>query len=309
METRAIQNGHKFSSDVMPLPNPHLVQMETDILYHIAIATNTHDLPSLFGDVKFVCIGGQPSRMSRFAAMVSRELGDPLPEGQTPQNYAAGTDRYAIYKTGPVLAVSHGIGFASLSVILHEIFKLLYHSRCKDVKIIRVGTSGGLGIKPGTVVITKECVNGMLNNYYEMPVLGKLVRRQAVPDVDFVNDLKRFADKMCCSFPTVTGKTLSVEDFYEGQGRLDGAICDYTQDEKTAFLKRLSGIGVVNIEMESLLLTALCHKAGISCATVCVTLVDRLEEDQLTNSRETMVEWQSRPLTLVTGYIKHKLGL
>lgn len=53
--------------------------------------------------------------------------------------------------------------------------------------------------------------------------------------------------------------------FIEGQGRLDGAICDYTQDDKMAFLERLSGFGVVNIEMESLLLTALCNKAGISC--------------------------------------------
>lgn len=44
--------------------------------------------------------------MARFAAMVSRELGEPLPDGHTPRNYAAGTDRYAIYKTGPVLAVS-----------------------------------------------------------------------------------------------------------------------------------------------------------------------------------------------------------
>ena len=27
-------------------------------------------------------------------------------------------------------------------------------------------------------------------------------------------------------FTTVTGKTMCCDDFYEGQGRLDGAICE-----------------------------------------------------------------------------------
>lgn len=38
--------------------------------------------------------------------------------------------------------------------------------------------------------------------------------------------------------------------FYEGQGRLDGAFCDYTEADKMEYLKRLHNFGVVNIEME-----------------------------------------------------------
>ena len=44
---------------------------------------------------------------------------------------------------------------------------------------------------------------------------------------------------------------------------------------------RLKDAGVTNIEMESVAFTALTHKAGFKSAVVCVTLLDRLNEDQV----------------------------
>ena len=41
--------------------------------------------------------------------------------------------------------IKHGIGAPSLMVILHELLKLLYYADAKDVRFIRIGTSGGLG--------------------------------------------------------------------------------------------------------------------------------------------------------------------
>ena len=66
-----------------------------------------------------------------------------------------------------------------------------------------------------------------------------------------------------------------------GQGRLDGAFCDYTEDDKMAFLQTIQKAGVVNIEMESLCFAALTKYAGIKSAVVCVTLLDRLNGDQV----------------------------
>lgn len=43
--------------------------------------------------------------------------------------------------------------------MLHEVIKLLYHAKCKDVVLIRSGTCGGIGVEPGTVVITRNSVN------------------------------------------------------------------------------------------------------------------------------------------------------
>ena len=65
------------------------------------------------------------------------------------------------------------------------------------------------------------------------------------------------------------------------QGRLDGAICEYTEADKMAFLRHVSQQGVVSMEMEALVFAAMTHLAGIRSAVVCVTLLDRLQGDQV----------------------------
>ena len=44
---------------------------------------------------------------------------------------------------------------------------------------------------------------------------------------------------------------MAADCFYEGQGRLDGALCQYSLEDKMRFLNRLHAEGVRNIEMES----------------------------------------------------------
>lgn len=45
------------------------------------------------------------------------------------------------------------MGIPSLSIMIVEAFKLMNHAKAKDVKFIRLGTSGGIGVEPGTVVV------------------------------------------------------------------------------------------------------------------------------------------------------------
>ena len=47
--------------------NPHIQEMSEDVLYHLALGSGSHDLEKMFGDVKFVCMGGTPQRMKSFA--------------------------------------------------------------------------------------------------------------------------------------------------------------------------------------------------------------------------------------------------
>ena len=82
-------------------------------------------------------------------------------------------------------------------------------------------------------------------------------------------------------FMTVLGKTISTDDFYEGQGRLDGAICEYVEEDKMNYLRDVASHGVKNMEMEALVFGALTHMAGVRSAVVCVTLLDRLKGDQV----------------------------
>jgi uridine phosphorylase len=89
------------------------------------------------------------------------------------------------------------------------------------------------------------------------------------------------AGTMDDAYTTHLGKTMCTDDFYEGQGRLDGAFCDYTEKEKMSYIQHLSRSGVTNIEMESLAFAALTHHAGIRAAVVCVSLLDRMVGDQV----------------------------
>jgi uridine phosphorylase len=63
-------------------------------------------------------------------------------------------------------------------------------------------------------------------------------------------ELKALADPTIDPYDTVSGKTMCTYDFYEGQGRLDGAFCEFNEQDKQEYLEKLQEAGVVNIEME-----------------------------------------------------------
>uniref|UniRef100_A0A672KIB8 Uridine phosphorylase 1 n=1 Tax=Sinocyclocheilus grahami TaxID=75366 RepID=A0A672KIB8_SINGR len=188
--------------------NPHLDSMKDDILYHFNLGTSTHDLPAMFGDVKFVCVGGSPWRMKSFTEYIAKELGLLEPNAEFP-NICEGTDRYAMYKVGPVLSVSHGMGIPS------TLIKLLYHAHCTDVTVVRIGTSGGIGLKPGIVVVTKQSVDSVFQPRLEQVILGKPVVRSTELDAELAEELLQ-SGKDLAEFETVIGNTMCTLDFYEG---------------------------------------------------------------------------------------------
>ncbi|XP_029330350.1 uridine phosphorylase 2 isoform X2 [Mus caroli] len=241
--------------------NPYLEGMDEDILYHLDLGTKTHNLPAMFGDVKFVCVGGSPNRMKAFAQFMHKELrleGD----GEDIEDICAGTDRYCMFKTGPVLSVSHGMGIPSISIMLHELIKLLHHARCCDVTIIRIGTSGGIGIAPGSVVITDTAVDSFFKPRFEQVILDNVVTRSTELDKELANDLFNCSREIP-NVPTLIGHTMCTYDFYEGQGRLDGALCSFSREKKLDYLKRAYRAGVRNIEMESTVFAAMCGLCGL----------------------------------------------
>lgn len=244
--------------------------------------------------------------MKDFIRYMAKELGLDRPGTDYP-NICEGTDRYAMFKVGPVLSVSHGIGIPSISIMLHELIKLLYHARCSGVTLIRIGTSGGIGLEPGSVVITREAVDPCFKPEFEQVVLGKRVVRSAHLDAQLVQELMQCSADLT-EFPTVVGNTMCTLDFYEGQGRLDGALCSYTEEDKQEYLRAALAAGVRNIEMESTVFAALCRACGLRAAVVCVTLLNRLEGDQISSPHELLVEYQQRPQRLVGHFIKKCLA-
>lgn len=94
-----------------------------------------------------------------------------------------------MYKAGRVLCVNHGIGMPSASIMLHEVAKLLHYARARDVSFVRMGTSGGVGVPAGSIVVTTEALNGLLEPKYTIPILGRMCSRNTQLSPELAQEL------------------------------------------------------------------------------------------------------------------------
>lgn len=285
------------------LPNSRLDSIQHDALFHLGIDLDDEETVSKFTNVKFVCVGGTASRMKSLASTLASSLYN-IDVGTVGFEHSFENCRYSGYKLGHFFCVNHGIGTPSLSVVLHEVVKLLQRAQCSDVTLVRLGTCGGIGLPSGTVVVSDGALTPGFQPVFRTSILGEPLHLPVVVDQSLVADICNCHQPEVDDFSVVRGKTYCADDFYQGQGRLDGAICGYDEVEQKAFFTKLRDLGVKNIEMESAGLLAFSHKCGIKAAVVCVTLVDRLQAD-LPDAKE---EVQSYPIQLVTKFIKSKLN-
>lgn len=76
--------------------------------------------------------------------------------------------------------------------MLVEVIKLLHYAGASDVTAFRLGTSGGVGVEAGTVVLSTLALNGELQEYHIQYILGKKVNtfctsiyyRKAIDDME-----------------------------------------------------------------------------------------------------------------------------
>ena len=93
-----------------------------------------------------------------------------------------------------------------------------------------------------------------------------------------------------------------------GQGRIDGAFCDYSETDKMEFLQELfQDYNICNIEMEAHILSAFTHRAKIRCGIVCTTIVNRLKGDIIEFSHDDLAKFERRPLDIVTEFIRKRI--
>ncbi|EDV94503.1 uridine phosphorylase 1 [Drosophila grimshawi] len=297
-------------SNCVNLNNSNLDGMSSDFLYHLNInvanTKDTQDIQKQFGDVRVICMGGTGRRMLELAKYLRLKLGI-SGEGE-PIDLCEAGHRYTVYKVGPVLCASHGVGSSTCSVVLHELLKLVKYAKCQDPIFLRIGTCGGLGVKPGTVVVTKDAYNGYLRNEHEIPILGERVVRPASFHEQLIEDIVKYGTQADDGFETIKANTMSTDCFYEGQGRTDGAVCQYTEEQKMKFLQTAYEKGIRNIEMEATMMASLTLMAGVRAGDICVTLVNRLNGDQVTITMDEKHEFEERPFLIVGRFIKHLLN-
>ncbi|NXU87148.1 UPP2 phosphorylase, partial [Xiphorhynchus elegans] len=158
----------------------------------------------------------------------------------------------------------HGMDTPSLSIMLHELIKLLHHAECGDVTIIRMGTSGGLAKRfmAGSVVIMDMAGDSSFQPRFEQVVLGAVVVQSTELDKDLAEE-PLTCSREIADLPTLISHTMCTYGFYKGQGTLDGALCSFPSGKNLEYLRRAYDVGVKNIEMESMAFAALCGLCGL----------------------------------------------
>jgi uridine phosphorylase len=257
-----------------------------DVYYHFGVASSDPLLTKL-RDVEAVIMAGSGSRIQEFAQRWS-EL-----NGGTEIVAFPKEDRFVTRYTAGVLFASHGMGMPSASIALQELMRMVFFLKRGDLDAMdevfwcRVGTSGGVGLPVGTVVVTTEglmadlkpfrLLNGGTGEYWFDGHFPAATSHAIIAANEYVD------------FDIVSGKTVAGNEFFLEQFRLDGAICLETPESKMGWLRWLQANGVVNIEMEGAMIAGYLNHWGFSkFAMICATVFNRLENDQMTSTPEQL---------------------
>ncbi|MFK7824254.1 MAG: hypothetical protein AB8G05_08855 [Oligoflexales bacterium] len=290
-----------------------------DFLYHLGlewIEGKTNARIRDFSDVRYILLGGKPRRMKNLARNLEAnlELGQ-IHSGIQEVEEATKAGRYVMYKIGPVLSVSHGMGRPSLSILLEELAKLLFYAKkhskdllAQPVYFLRLGTCGSLGVKPGNLILSTEALMPDLNTGLTKYELDQKVSYPSTFCPNFLQEILNFSKKNKPLLPVHKGKTITADDFYQGQGRFDGYFkSSYSESERQTFFEKAYKLGVRNFEMEAAELASFCNRPdsplSLSAATLCVGLVDRMQGDQVTNSLSEINSWEQSLLKFASQYI------
>jgi len=276
-----------------------------DVYYHFGVGSSDPILDALRG-VKAVVVAGSGGRIKEFADRWSR-LNDGADVVAFPKE-----DRFVTRYTAGVLFASHGMGMPSASIALQELMRMVFFLKRGELDALdevfwaRVGTSGGVGLPGGTVVVSSEGLMADLKPYRLLRGgEGEYWFDGGFPaeTVDAV-----IAANAGVDFPIVSGKTIAGNEFFLEQFRLDGAVCFETPESKMDWLRWVQSNGVANIEMEGAMLAGYLNHWGFSkFAMICTTLLNRLEGDQVTASPEQLHKFSEDSGVALFNYLKSSL--
>lgn len=276
-----------------------------DVYYHFGVASTDPILENL-RDVRAVIMAGSGGRIKEFADRWSAL------NGGSPIVAFPKEDRFVTRYTGGVLFASHGMGMPSASIALQELMRLVFFLKRGDLDALaevfwcRVGTSGGVGLPGGTVVVSSEGLMADLKPYRLLRGGdGEYWFDGHFPSATYDAII---AANDHTDFEVVSGKTVAGNEFFLEQFRLDGAVCFETPETKMAWLEWLDRNGVRNIEMEGAMLAGYLNHWGFpKFAMICCTLLNRLEGDQVTATPEELHKFSEDSGAALFNYLKASL--
>ncbi len=279
---------------------------EPDVYYHLGVTSEDPLLEQLRG-LRAIIMGGSGARMKEFAQRWS-DLNDGAQVLAFPKE-----DRFVTRYSAGVLFISHGMGMPSASIAVQELMRLVYFVKRGDLAALdeifwaRVGTSGGVGLPAGTVVVTTEGLMPDLRPYRVLK--GNAGERwfECTFPAGVRDEILRASAGSGIS--VTSGATVATSEFFLEQHRLDGAICIDDLESKMSWLQWLHENGVKNIEMEGAMFAGCLNEWGFSkFAMICCTLLNRLEGDQVTSTPEQLHRYAENAGDVLFAYLVASLG-
>ena len=278
-----------------------------DVYYHFGVASDDPVLEG-FRDVRAIILAGSGDRIEEFAQRWSALHGD-APVVALPKE-----ERFVTRYCAGVLFASHGMGMPSASIAVQELMRMVFFLKGGDLDAMsevfwaRVGTSGGVGLPGGTVVVTTEGVMADLR-----PVPAAQGRRRGSTGSTARSrrtwPRRSWPRAPGTGIPVQMGRTVAGNEFFLEQFRLDGAVCMETPESKMAWLEWINAEGVRNIEMEGAMLAGYLNHWGFPrFAMICTTLLNRLEGDQVTASHDELHAYSERSGDVLFHYLTATLG-
>lgn len=257
-----------------------------DVYYHFGVSSTDPILGELRG-VKAVVLAGSGGRIKEFAQQWS------VMNADAPITALPKEDRFVTRYCAGVLFASHGMGMPSASIAVQELMRLVFFLKDGDLDALdevfwaRVGTSGGVGLPGGTVVVTTEGLMADLRPYRLLAGgAGEYWFDSHFP-LGIARDIQAASEGS--DIPVVLGRTVAGNEFFLEQFRLDGALRLADAEQKMAWLRWLEANDVRNIEMEGAMLAAFLNHWGFpKFAMICCTLLNRLDGDQVTSTPEQL---------------------
>ncbi len=274
-----------------------------DVYYHFGVSSADPILAAL-AELKAVVLAGSGGRIKEFAARWSDFNG-----GSEVLAFPK-EDRFTARYCAGVLFASHGMGMPSASIALQELMRLVFFVKRGDLAALdevfwcRVGTSGGVGLPGGTVVVSSEGLMADLKPYRVLNgANGEYWFDGSFPAATTAAIIA--ASEGVVDFSVLSGKTVAGNEFFLEQFRLDGAISLATPQDKMTWLRWLDENGVRNIEMEGAMLAGYLNHWGFpKFGMICCTLLNRLDGDQVISTPEQLRKFSEDSGVALFNYLK-----
>ena len=173
-----------------------------------------------------------------------------------------------------VLSATSGMGAPSLSIIVNELVQVGINT------IVRIGTTGSIqdDVKAGSIVISSAALTrqGAANDVAP-------VEYPAVADPFLTVKLAETAQALGADYHV--GITASVDNFFEGQGRV-GSANPYLIRAQQGVIEEYQHLNILNFEMEAGTLFKMGSVYDFKAACVCGVIAERTDAEGIVLERK-----------------------